>query len=122
MAHKTWNIAIVGPGWAAGAYLEVFRKRDDVRVTHVVSATKQGAQAFVEQHNLDAAVHDRLEDALADPSLDVVGIYTPHHLHASQAIAAANAGKHLISVIVGGTVSALPYAGRADNRQPLADS
>ena len=30
--------------------------------------------------------------ALADKSLDIVGIYTPHHLHASLAIAAALKG------------------------------
>jgi predicted dehydrogenase len=94
--NRTWNIAIVGPGWVAGAYLEVFRKRDDVRVTHVVDATTAGARAFVEQHNLDAAVHDDISGALTDKSLDIVGVYTPHHLHAPLAIAAARAGKHLI--------------------------
>lgn len=96
MGKKTWNVAIVGPGWVAGAYLEVFRQRDDVHVTHVVDATEAGARAFVEAHNLDAAVHDRIEAALADKALDIVGVYTPHHLHASLAIAAAKAGKHLI--------------------------
>jgi predicted dehydrogenase len=33
---------------------------------------------------------------LSDPGLDVIDICTPHSLHASQAIAAARAGKHLL--------------------------
>lgn len=96
MPERVWSVAVVGPGWVAGAYLDVFRKRDDVRVTHVVGSTVAGARAFVEVNRLDCAVHDKLDEALADQSLDIVGIFTPHHLHAPQAIAAARAGKHLI--------------------------
>ena len=33
---------------------------------------------------------------LADPSIDVVGIYTPDHLHAEHIIRALDAGKHVI--------------------------
>ncbi|HOW17888.1 MAG TPA: hypothetical protein PLC79_02545 [Phycisphaerae bacterium] len=46
MAKKIWNVAIVGPGWVAGAYVASFRKRDDVRVTHIVGRTTAGAAAF----------------------------------------------------------------------------
>jgi predicted dehydrogenase len=35
-------------------------------------------------------------EMLADPSVDVIGIYTPDHLHADHVIAALNAGKHVI--------------------------
>lgn len=96
MSKKVWNVAVVGPGWVAGAYMDVFRKRDDVRVTHVVGRTTDSARRFLEHHHLDAAVHDRLEDALADKSLDIVGVFTPHHLHTPLTVAAARAGKHLI--------------------------
>ena len=96
MPKKVWSVAVVGPGWVAGAYLEVFKKRDDVRVTHVVGTSVDHARAFAEAHQLDCAVHDKLDAALADRTLDIVGVYTPHHLHTSLAIAAARAGKHLI--------------------------
>lgn len=37
-----------------------------------------------------------LETLLANPAVDVVGIYTPDHLHADHVIAALRAGKHVI--------------------------
>jgi predicted dehydrogenase len=36
------------------------------------------------------------DDMLADPAIDVIGIYTPDHLHAEHTIRALDAGKHVI--------------------------
>lgn len=36
------------------------------------------------------------DELLADPTVDVVGIYTPDHLHAEHTLRALNAGKHVI--------------------------
>jgi len=96
MARKTWNVAMVGPGWVAGAYAAAFRKRDDVRVTHIVGRTKARAAQFADAQGLDCALHDNLSEALQDRSLDIVCVLTPHHLHAGQTIAAARAGKHIM--------------------------
>jgi predicted dehydrogenase len=38
----------------------------------------------------------RYEDMLADPKIDVIGIYTPDHLHAEHVLRALEAGKHVI--------------------------
>jgi predicted dehydrogenase len=37
-----------------------------------------------------------MEELLANPAVDVVGIYTPDHLHATHVIQALRAGKHVI--------------------------
>lgn len=96
MPKKTWNIAIVGPGWVAGAYADTFRKRDDIRVGCIVGLTRQEASAFAAKNGLDCPCTDNLDEALKDPSIDIVGVYTPHNFHAPIAIAAARAGKHII--------------------------
>jgi predicted dehydrogenase len=37
-----------------------------------------------------------IDELLADPAIDVVGIYTPDHLHADHVIRALRAGKHVL--------------------------
>ena len=41
--------------------------------------------------------HPRWEELVRDPGIDAVYIATPVHLHAAQAVAAAEAGKHVLS-------------------------
>ncbi|HEX9785208.1 MAG TPA: Gfo/Idh/MocA family oxidoreductase [Opitutaceae bacterium] len=48
------------------------------------------------------------DELLADPAVDVIGIYTPDHLHADHAISALQAGKHVIC-----TKPFLDHLGRA---------
>ncbi len=96
MKKRTWNLAIVGPGWVAGAYVTSFRKRDDVRITHVVGRELEKVRAFQETHNLDCAATDDLQAALVDKSVDIVAVLTPNQFHAKQTIAAAKARKHII--------------------------
>ena len=49
------------------------------------------------EFQLDAALYtDSYAALLANPAVDVVGIYTPDHLHADHVIAALRAGKHVV--------------------------
>lgn len=44
----------------------------------------------------EVAFTTSFDELLANPEVDVVGIYTPDHLHASQIVAALDAGKHVL--------------------------
>lgn len=57
---------------------------------------KLGAERCHEFGLQDSAFTTSYDDMLADPKIDVVGIYTPDHLHAEHVIRALKAGKHVI--------------------------
>ena len=53
-------------------------------------ARERGREFGIDRHTTS------LDDLLADPAVEVVGIYTPDHLHAEHVIRALDAGKHVI--------------------------
>jgi len=65
----------------------------------VYSRDQGRAEAFAEKHGASApqAAFDNLEALLADDALDAVLIASPDGLHAAQTIAAAKAGKHVLT-------------------------
>ncbi|MFK4731420.1 Gfo/Idh/MocA family oxidoreductase [Agromyces mediolanus] len=65
----------------------------DVRA--VGSRSAASASAFAEEFGIPTA-HDSYESLLADPEVDVVYVATPHPLHAENAVAALEAGKHVL--------------------------
>ncbi len=69
---------------------------NDARLVAVFSRDQDRANAFAETHGADAAYSD-LNALLADSRIDAVFIASPNHLHASQTIRAAAAGKHVLA-------------------------
>jgi predicted dehydrogenase len=66
-----------------------------VRIVAVASRQADKAQAFANQFGI-ARAHDSYEALLADPQVDALYIPLPNHLHATWAIRAAQAGKHVL--------------------------
>ncbi|SDZ40158.1 Gfo/Idh/MocA family protein [Herbiconiux ginsengi] len=64
-------------------------------VTAVGSRTPASADAFAEKFGI-AAAHGSYEALVADPSVDVVYVATPHTFHAENALLAIEAGKHVL--------------------------
>ena len=94
---KQFGVGILGTGWVAGAHIAAFEANPQTEVRAILSRDKDRARAKAAEHNLvRCQAYDRLEDLLADPAVQIVSICTPHHLHVTQAVAAANAGKHLV--------------------------
>jgi predicted dehydrogenase len=64
-------------------------------VTAVGSRTQQGADRFAADYDL-AAAHPSYEALVADPSVDLVYVATPHPFHYPNARLALQAGKHVL--------------------------
>jgi predicted dehydrogenase len=93
----TWRVGLVGYGWAAGAHLTALEKIADVEVVAVyTNRTDVDPDRLAADRGRAIPVVRDLEALLSLPDLDVVDICSRSDLHAAQAIAAANAGKHLI--------------------------
>ncbi len=90
------NIGIVGLGWVAGAHIEALKQIPGVSVTAVCSRRELNEAEISAQYGIPLKAYRNYDEMLADPSIHVIDICTPHPFHAEQAIAAARAGKHLI--------------------------
>ena len=86
--------AVVGVGFIGVAHVEALR-RLGVEVVGVVGSSPERASQKAEAANLPPAFPN-LEAALDDPNVDVVHLATPNHLHAEQARAVLDAGKHVV--------------------------
>ena len=88
------NVALVGAGeFAKAMHLPNLKKLSSLyHLRAVVSRSGSNAKDTAERFNADYCT-TKLEDVLADDSVDMVLIATRHHLHARQAILAARSGK-----------------------------
>ena len=96
----TMNIAMLGTGRIADQHLApAITEVEEARLWSVLSRDIGRGREFAERHHAESAnaVHTELDSLLADENLDAVLIATPDKLHASQAIAAARAGKHVLT-------------------------
>jgi predicted dehydrogenase len=90
------NVGIVGLGWVAGAHISAFNKIPGAKVTAVCSRRELNEGQLAQQFGTPLKAYRDYAAMLADPSINVIDVCTPHPFHAEQAIAAAKAGKHLI--------------------------
>jgi len=76
--------------------IPAIRSRPDSTIAAVLSSSAERATSYAAENSIPRGYHD-LDEFLQDPEIDVVYISTTNELHASQAIAAAKAGKHILS-------------------------
>lgn len=93
----TIRIALVGPGaFARDVHLPNLRQLDDrFQVAAVVARSGHSAASIAQQYRARYATTD-YQALLSDAEIDAVLIATRHHLHADQALAALQAGKHVL--------------------------
>lgn len=87
------KIGIIGTGGMANAHAENFKKIDGVVLASCLDVLPERATAFAAKHGI-AHTTTRLAELLAQ--VDAVAIVTPDAFHASTALAALKAKKHVL--------------------------
>ncbi len=93
------RIGIVGCGGIAnGKHLPTLSKFDEVELVAFCDLVEERAEAARAQYGTaDSKVYVDYRQLLADPSIEVVHVLTPNISHSEIAIAAMEAGKHVMS-------------------------
>src|SRR5665213_4265581 len=89
------RIALAGAGAFGVKHLDALARIDDVNVVSIVSRTIDQAREIAGVYGANQATID-LNDVLVNPAVDAVILCTPTQMHAEQAIATLEAGKHVL--------------------------
>jgi 2-hydroxy-4-carboxymuconate semialdehyde hemiacetal dehydrogenase len=88
------KVALAGAGAFGIKHLDGIRNIDGVEVVSLVGRRREPTQAVADKYGI-AHVATDLAESLARPDVDAVILCTPTQMHAAQAIACLQAGKHV---------------------------
>src|SRR5262245_30856379 len=90
------GFAIVGGGMIAGFHLKALAEIEGARVVAVVDSVPEALQRFAAKHELRCELSTSLAPVLERRDVDIVIVATPSGAHMESAVAAAEAGKHVV--------------------------
>ncbi|MBO9597765.1 MAG: Gfo/Idh/MocA family oxidoreductase [Cohnella sp.] len=89
------RFGIIGTNWITDRFIEAARESEKFALTAVYSRTEAKGREFADKHGA-ARVYTDLQAFASSEAFDAVYIASPNSLHAEQAIACMNAGKHVL--------------------------
>lgn len=95
MAAPPLRWGVLGTGWIAERFVATLHENTRQRLVAVGSRSQAKATAFADRFGAEHA-HSSYEALVADPSVDVVYVATPHSEHLDNALLAIAAGKHVL--------------------------
>jgi predicted dehydrogenase len=96
VARKNLRIGLIGVGAAAQiSHIPALQKTEGVELVALCDRDPEKAARVAQKFQVERAV-SRIDELLADDSIDAVDICTPNFLHAPMAVAALEAGKHVL--------------------------
>lgn len=93
--NETVGFGVVGAGLISPFHLNAIQDASNGRAVGIFDINKENAQKMADQ--FDLKVYGSLEELLEDAEVQVVCVATPNHLHRDVVIAAAAAGKHVLT-------------------------
>lgn len=94
---RQFRMCIIGCGNFAQTFVPQFQNHP--AISEVLVCDKVPERAMDYQNRFHTAVVPSFEAALADPTIDAVGIFTERHRHGPMVVAALRAGKHVYSAV-----------------------
>lgn len=91
---NTIRVAIVGCGRISDLHQVGYRGRGDAKIVAVCDTNHTRARKQAKVWGVEK-VYTEYQQVLEDKEVDVVELLTPHHLHCSMTVQAAQAGKHI---------------------------
>lgn len=88
------GVGVVGVGIYGEVHARTYKKDSRVKLVRVWSRSKARAKKVGEKYG--CAWTTSFEDMLADDEIQILSIATPDHAHAGYAVAALQAGKHVL--------------------------
>jgi predicted dehydrogenase len=89
------HLAFTGTGSIANVHAQAIQDIPDVKIVAIVNHSPASANRFAERYEISRK-YETIEPMIKDGEVDAVIICTPNYLHAPQAIAALEAGIHVM--------------------------
>jgi len=93
---KILGVGIIGCGAVAEEYVKAFEKDQRSEIRALVSPNRADAERYRDRYELDCAIEIDAAVMLRRKDINIVVVCTPHNYHTKYAVAAAEAGKHII--------------------------
>jgi predicted dehydrogenase len=92
--HKM-RVGIIGAGWPGERHADGYKECEGVEIVAVADLDAPRRERFAQQYGV-ARAYSAYPELLADPEIDAVSIALPNFLHRPAAVAALEAGKHVL--------------------------
>lgn len=94
----TLRIGLIGCGGITQPHVDGWKSvADRAKIVAVADVSEAATQARIAQIGYNVRIYRDYHELLNDPEVDAVDIALPHHLHCEAIVAAAKAGKHLMT-------------------------
>ena len=93
---KKYGVGIIGAGWVAGEHIRAFQDHPQAEVVAIAARDTDRAAACAAAKGVHCAAYNDYEKLIAREDVHIVVVASPPNAHAPQAIAAAQAGKHVL--------------------------
>ena len=92
-----YGAAVHGAGDVSTQHINAYLHNPHTKIVAISSRREESSRRLAKMCGLqDVKIYTDYQKLLDDPEVDIISICTPQHLHSSETVLAAQAGKHLL--------------------------